>query len=386
MINRLLIIIVLCTIIFLNYGLSFSAQKKESPSVYAQDHQVYVSDELVIKHLPDMKVEKFTSLNKMQGATVLEGDTLSGLYRIKVSKSVEKAIVYQSHPEIEYAQPNYIFAEAGQEFITLFDLALTIQRFIPVLRQRYTQQKFKEELLHTLLNDKLYYKAAMEEELQTRPEVQMEINEAIEKTLASHYLKNIQAGTPTEEELKNYYKKNIVKYQVSDQIRGQRILLKNRQEAEETLKLLKAGSDFGSLARERSIEPSGKTGGAFGWLGRGTLPSTVEKEIFSLQKNEISKIVELESGYIIIKIKDKRAARQVPFSTVKNKIKKQLYAKRQKEAVNKKTQELKEKYRVKLHLDFLSELKVPEAEKSIMNDVGGLQELQDYFKKMMERP
>jgi parvulin-like peptidyl-prolyl isomerase len=379
------IIIVLCTIIFSNYGLLFSAQKKEALSVHAQDHQVYVPDELVIKTLPDMTQEKLSSLNKMHGATILEGDSLLNLYRIKVSDTFEKAIVYQSYPEVEYARPNYIFAEVGQGYITLFDLSLTIQRFVPILRQRYAQQQFKEELLHILLHDKLYSQAARDEDLQNRPEVRREINEAIEKTLAAYYLKNIQGGTHTEEELKAYYEKNIEKYQIPDQIKGQRIQFKNRQEAEETLKRLNEGTDFGSLARERSLDLNRKMS-AFDWLGRGTFPSTVEKAIFSLKKDEISEIIELESGYMIIKIEDKRAARQAPFSEVKNKIKKELHTKKQKEAVKNKTQELKERYNVKLHLDFLSEVKVPEAKKNIMTDAGSAQELQEYLKRILGRP
>ena len=351
----------------------------------SKDHQVFVPGEIVVKTRQSMTPDEINSLNKAHGAEILERNSTLGFYRLKVSEPAEKArISYQSHPAVEYAQLNYIFAEVGEGFITLFDLELAIHRMMPLLRQRFQQLQAKEDLLRSLLNDKLFSQAAKDENLQSIPEVQREINETVEKTLAKVYQKRIQQVTVSEKEMMVYYEKNRKKFQTPGQKRGRLILVKSKQEAEEILELLKAGADFGNLARERSIDPTGKKGGAFGWVGRGRMPAAIEEVMFALRKGEVSQVIPTQSGYKIIKVEDKRASRQLPFSEVKNQIKKRLEANKQKEQLEKKMEELEKKYRVKLHSEFLSEVKVTVAEET--GQEGMIQMLREYMKEAIERP
>ncbi len=351
------------------------------------DHQIFVPGEIVIKTHSNVALDEITTLVETHGAKILESNSTHGFYRLKISAPVEKAqFSYQSDPAVEYAQPNYIFAELGEKFVTLFDIELTIHRFIPILRQRYTQSGAKESLLRTLLNDKLFSQAARDEYLQSIPLVQWKINEAVEKTLADVYKQRIQAGIISEKEMKAYYEQNSEKFQVQEQIRGQRILLKTKQEAEEILEALKAGADFGNLARERSIEPAGQKSGAFVLLGRGKYDPAFEKTVFALQKGEISEIIQTRSGYYVIKVGDKSASRRIPFSEAKNQIEMSLKTKKQEDAVDEKKKELEEKYNVKLHLEFLTEIKVPVAEKLNMQDIDNIQKLREVIKMAVDRP
>jgi peptidyl-prolyl cis-trans isomerase C len=351
----------------------------------SKDYQIFVPREIVVKTRPDTTLDEITSLNKAHGTEILERNSTLGFYRLKVSEPVEKArISYQSHPAVEYAQPNYIFAEVGKQHITLFDLELTIHRMIPLLRQRFQQLQAKEDLLRSLLNDKLFSQAAKDEDLQSIPEVQREINEAVEKILAKVYQKRIRQVTVSEKEMMAYYEKNREKFQTPEQIRGRLILVKSKQEAEEILELLKTGADFGNLARERSIDPTGKKGGDFGWVGPGRMPIAIEEVMFALRKGEVSQVIPTQSGYNIIKVEDNKAPGQPTFSEVKNQIKKRLEAKKQKEQLQRKRGELEKKYRVKLHSEFLSEVKVTVAEETSQEDM--IQMLRKYIKKAIERP
>ncbi len=393
MFGRFLIILWLLPFVILGGEQSLFAQSTPEPtSSPSTDYQVFVPGEIVIKARPDVTLDKITSLNKAHGAEILERNSTLGFYRLKVSEPVEKATIsYQAHPAVGYALPNYIFAEVGKEFITLFDLDLTIQRMIPLLRQRYTQSQAKVSLLRALLNDKLFSQAAKEKDLQSIPEVQKEINEAVEKTLAKIYQKRIQAGTISEKEMVAYYEKNSEKFQIPEQIRGRRILLKSKQEAEEILGLLKAGADFGKLARERSIEVTGQKGGGqkggkFGWVGRGGVPPAIEKVAFALEKGKVSEIIETQSGYYIVKVEDKRASRHVPFLEVKDQVKKRLEATKLKDAIDRKRKELEERYQVRLHLEFLSEVKVPVIEKIDLQNNDSIQMLREVINKAIERP
>jgi len=373
--------------VFLSREQTFSAGQTESSATQAGGHQIYVPNELIVKTLPDMSASEFASINKANGATVIEGSSISGLYRLKITGPVENAIFYQSNPAVEFAKANYIFAEMDENYITLYDLESTILRFVPVLRQRYTQPQFKEDLLNSLLKDKLYSRAARDENLQSIPEVQKEIDEAVERTLAKVYEKRILTGSISEKGMLLYYEKNIDQYKTPELIRGRNILVKNKAEAEELLKLLKDGADFGNLAMERSIDPTGKQGGTFGWIGKGKMPPAIEKAAFALEKGKVSEAIATPSGYFLIKIEEKKASRQLPFSEVKDRVKNQLKSDKQKNAVENKTKELKEKYQAKLHLEFLSEVPVPVGEEfGPTRDIDSVKMLQQIINKALERP
>ncbi len=354
------------------------------------DNQIFAPGEIVIKTLPNVTLDEITTLVKSHGAKILERNSTHGIYRLKVSGPVEKApFSFQSDQAVVYAKPNYIFAEIGGKFITIFDIELTIHRFIPVLRQRYTQPGAKEKLLRTLLNDKIFSQAARDEGLQNVPEVQWKINEAVDKTLADIYKQRIQTGTSTisEKEMKTYYEKNSEKFQVLEQIRGQRILVNTRQEAEEVLETLETGVDFGKLAREKSIGPSGQKDGTFVLIGRGKSDPAFEKVVFTLQNGEISEIIQTQAGYYIIKAGDKSVSRRIPFSEVKKQIEMSLKALRQDDAVGTKRKELEDKYDVKLNLGFLSEVKVPVMQKlDPRKDIDSMQMLREVINKAIERP
>lgn len=343
-------------------GLPLLAQPPSHPTRSTRtlkDHQVFVPGEILVKVPPNMTLDEVDSLSKAYGTKILEGNATLGIYRLKVSKPVEEAIAsYQSHPTVEYVQPNYILAEVGGEFITLMEMELAIQRMIPALRQHYTQPKAKERLLRSLVNDKLFSRAAKDVKLDRVPEVHRKINEAVERTLSREYRKKIQQVTISEKELMAYYEENIEKFQNPEQIKGRRILVETKQEAEQILELIKAGAAFDKIARERSKDATAEKGGQFGWFGRARMVPDVERVAFALQRGEVSGIIATQFGHYIIKVEDKRSRRKQPFSEVRNKIKQNLEAKKQKEQLERKTRELEEKYDVKLHSEFLSKVMV----------------------------
>jgi peptidyl-prolyl cis-trans isomerase D len=92
-----------------------------------------------------------------------------------------------------------------------------------------------------------------------------------------------------------------------------------RAKAQSLVAQLRAGADFGALARANSEDPSSSgNGGAMGWVDMGQTVEPFEKAIFSLPLNTISDPIRTtEFGYHIVKVLERRAESVRPFEEVK---------------------------------------------------------------------
>jgi peptidyl-prolyl cis-trans isomerase SurA len=70
---------------------------------------------------------------------------------------------------------------------------------------------------------------------------------------------------------------------------------------------VKAGTDFGDLAKRYSIDPgSAAQGGDLGWVRRGSFVKEFEEATFTLKEKEISKPVKTQFGYHVIQLMERR--------------------------------------------------------------------------------
>jgi len=82
------------------------------------------------------------------------------------------------------------------------------------------------------------------------------------------------------------------------------------QKIDSILTLIKSGEEFSDLASKYSDDTnSAKNGGQIGFMKRGTLVAEFEEAAYSLSPGEISKIVNTEFGYHIIKLIERRGER-----------------------------------------------------------------------------
>ena len=70
-------------------------------------------------------------------------------------------------------------------------------------------------------------------------------------------------------------------------------------------------SDFQTLARLHSADPSGTRGGDLGWIYEGDVPPELEAEINKLQKGQISEPIKTPFGYHLIQVTDRRTQQGV---------------------------------------------------------------------------
>jgi peptidyl-prolyl cis-trans isomerase C len=107
-------------------------------------------------------------------------------------------------------------------------------------------------------------------------------------------------------------------FMVNDDEEGKReAVVKVR--AEQVLKQLREGADFAELAKEHSEDPGSKRAGGEirGWSDKGRFVPPFEEAAYALKPGDISELVRTRFGYHIIKLHEKREARQKSFEEVK---------------------------------------------------------------------
>ncbi|NWQ41977.1 peptidylprolyl isomerase [Bacillus sp. EB106-08-02-XG196] len=129
----------------------------------------------------------------------------------------------------------------------------------------------------------------------------------------------------TDEELKTYFDENKDSLGEAEQVKASHILVEDEATAKEIKQKLADGADFAELAKEYSTDEGSKeNGGELGFFPRGTMVTEFEDVAFSLPINEISEPVKSDYGYHIIKVEEKKEAKEANFDDSKAAIKETL--------------------------------------------------------------
>lgn len=114
----------------------------------------------------------------------------------------------------------------------------------------------------------------------------------------------------SDEDVRDYFDENLENFMEKEEIRASHILVEEKELAEELFAKLQAGEDFEELAKEHSIDGSAQAGGDLGFFGRGAMVQEFEEAAFGLKVGEISKPVQSQFGYHIIKMVEKKEAKE----------------------------------------------------------------------------
>ncbi|MDL1944428.1 hypothetical protein FBQ99_19005 [Chloroflexi bacterium CFX2] len=127
-------------------------------------------------------------------------------------------------------------------------------------------------------------------------------------------LTEFQTYGVSEEVLRSVYRNNLLRSKLQEaiaadlptseeQVWARHILVDTEAEAKTVYELLKKGSDFATLAEERSKDTgSASQGGDLGWFGKGVMVPEFEQVAFTLPIGEIGEPVKSQFGYHIIQV------------------------------------------------------------------------------------
>ena len=80
------------------------------------------------------------------------------------------------------------------------------------------------------------------------------------------------------------------------------ILVKTEEECNQLKTMIENGSDFGEIAKEHSLCPSGQKGGELGQFGPGQMVSEFDTVVFNEEVNKVHGPVKTQFGYHLIEI------------------------------------------------------------------------------------
>jgi len=105
---------------------------------------------------------------------------------------------------------------------------------------------------------------------------------------------------------------------------------------------------FAKLAKENSEDTSAANGGDLSYFRKGDMVKPFEDAAFSLEKDQISDVVETQFGYHVLKLTDKRPARTLTYEEVANDIATFLLNKHKREEINRFVEELRKKAKIEI--------------------------------------
>lgn len=212
------------------------------------------------------------------------------------------------------------------------------------------EDAYGEDMVDEMINEVLLRQAAKEAGVSvTAEEVDKEVEQLKEQIGSSYDMVISQYGW-TDQQVRELLEMNLLVYKIStkditieddalmaffeenksdydepEQVIASHILVATEEEAKEIRQQLDEGADFAELAKEKSLDvATAVAGGDVGWFARGRMTEEFEKTAFQLMPGQISQPVKTEFGYHIIKVTDRKAAREAVFEDIKDDIEKSL--------------------------------------------------------------
>lgn len=185
-------------------------------------------------------------------------------------------------------------------------------------------------------NNALQYSGISKEDLKENIETNLSIKKLLEPEISI-----------TEKEQKKYFEENKETFNQQEEVKARHILVKTKETALEVEEKLAAGEDFEKLAKEYSTDTgSSENGGDLGFFGRGKMVPEFEEAAFSLEVGKISSPVKTEHGYHIIKVEDKKEAKEANYEDSKEDIKDIIFQEKFPDVYNTWVQDKFEKYKI----------------------------------------
>jgi foldase protein PrsA len=197
-------------------------------------------------------------------------------------------------------------------------------------------------------NSETKYKA----QLKTQGLSEQQVTDDIKAQLVSELIfkkvtSNVKVDDPA---VKKYYDSHLSQYGTPEQRDIAHILVKKKPLADSLYAQIKAGADFGTLAKKYSQDPGSKAQGGKLTISKGQTVAPFDAMAFVLKTGAVSRPVKTEFGYHIIKaLGPIKPAKTTPFKQVKESIRQQLLQQQKNTAMTTWVNKVKKDFAGKVH-------------------------------------
>lgn len=231
--------------------------------------------------------------------------------------------------------------------------AITEKDYEDYLRARQMQQppipdkdKERKVVLDEMVNRVLLVQSAVDHKVDQEADVYFQIKRQRENVLARAMLRQYLKDNPiSDEEVQKRYDDETAKAN-KNEYRARHILVRTEEEARNILAQLGKGTNFASLAQQKSIDvQSGKRGGDLDWFSQEAIVPEFFTAVTQLKTGETTREpVKSDFGWHIIKLENIRARKLPTFEQAKGNIRQLI----QQERVDALVNSLKDKGKIKI--------------------------------------
>ncbi len=194
----------------------------------------------------------------------------------------------------------------------------------------------KREYLITYVADLIMLsQAADREKMAERADVKRQLAFEHNKVLMEALLQKVGETALTDEAMHKVYDEAVKQMANEQEVHARHILVATEDEAKAVEAELKKGTDFATLAKEKSKDPGGAEGGDLGYFTKDQMVPAFAEVAFKLEPGQISDPVHTQFGWHVIKVEDKRIKPTPSFDQVKSQIQNYVSHRAQAEFVGK---------------------------------------------------
>lgn len=235
--------------------------------------------------------------------------------------------------DVPAAVKGTVIAKVNNYPITLEDLNQEIEAYnsmVPVDKPEAkltTKDQKLTYLREQMVRAALLYQEAMDRRLDTGEELSRILDKTKRELLVVELLRQETSGIDvTSQEIEEAYKMYKDRLKEPEERQVSEILVSSEPEAKEILIQLLQGSDFSTLARERSRAASAKDGGNVGFVKLGDKFQQYNAAVFSdtIDVGQVSNIFKGPDGWYIIKIEAKRGGKEISMTDAWEDLKKMV--------------------------------------------------------------
>ncbi|MGH6968301.1 MAG: peptidylprolyl isomerase [Stellaceae bacterium] len=208
-----------------------------------------------------------------------------------------------------------VVARVNGQALTRLDVEIAYSALAPDVRQRVTLEKAFPQIIDRLVTMTIAAQTAEKARIESDPVTKKRLSLARDQILQDAYFNSIARKEITKEKLQAAYAQYAKDAPKQEEIKARHILVSSQKEAENIIAQLNKGADFAALAKEKTIDPSGKTsGGDLGWFTKGEMVPEFADAAFKLKKGQISQTpVHTQFGWHVIQVEDRRPGKALPY-------------------------------------------------------------------------